>query len=263
MPLSIAMIPLAADAELSGKAIRADFHESWPDHPKPKKSEGKEDTISFGVGDDCVMLGVMPAPIPWDDLEGPCETSWLWPEAKAVLRKHTDHIIVTVMSEDEDPVERAKLLTRVCASVLATCDEALGVYWGDAALVNSSKTFRDFTHETLAEDGLPVYLWVDFRAGKAEDGRTAGFTHGLAALGHREFETESASDTPGDLRERLSALAQYVLENGPVIKDGNTVGGDEYEKIRVELVSSAFGNPKKVLRLEYEAGKKKKKPRRD
>ena len=62
---------------------------------------------------------------------------------------------------------------------------------------------------------------------------------------------------------RLFALAQYVLENGPVIKDGNTVGGDEQEQIRVALVPSAFGNPKKVLRLEYEDGKKKKKPRRD
>jgi len=83
MALSIAMIPLAADARISGKAIRADFHENWPDLPKPVKSDGgEENTIGFAVGDDIVLLGVMPAPIPWGDLEGPCETSWLWPEAR-------------------------------------------------------------------------------------------------------------------------------------------------------------------------------------
>lgn len=261
MALSIAMIPLAADARISGKAIRADFHENWPDLPKPVKSDGgEENTIGFAVGDDIVLLGVMPAPIPWGDLEVPCETSWLWPEARKVLRKHTDHIIVTVMG-DEDPIARAKLLTMVCASVLATCEEALGVYWGDAALVNSSKIFQAFTNDSLGDDGLPLYLWIDFRAGLAEDGRTAGFTVGLKALGHREFETESSTDEPGDLRERFFALANYVLDNGPVIKDGNTVGGDENEKIRVVLADSAFGNPKRVLRLEYESVKKKKKRR--
>ena len=251
------MIPLAPDAELSGKAIRAAFHEQWPDLPKPVKGESKDGILAFDVGDVTAMIAVMPAPIPWSDLEGPCETSWLWPDATDTLREHTDHLIVTVMGDD-DPIERAKILTRVCAAVLATCEEALGVYWGDAALVNSSKLFQAFTYEILGEGGLPLYLWIDFRVGPTDDGGTAGFTHGLAALGHREFETETSTDGIGELRERFFGLATYVLENGPVIKDGNTVGGDEHEKIRVELAPSAFGNPKRVLRLEYESGKKKK-----
>ena len=55
------------------------------------------------------------------------------------------------------------------------------------------------------------------------------------------------------MRERLLALAGYVLEKGPVISDGNTVGGDAGEKIRVVFSDSTFGHPDRVMRLVYES----------
>ena len=63
----------------------------------------------------------MRGPIPWSDLEGPCATSILWPKAAEELRPHTGHLIVTVLRQDDDPLEGSRMLTRACTSVLATC----------------------------------------------------------------------------------------------------------------------------------------------
>lgn len=249
MSISIAFIPLAPKAKLSSAAIRADFAEKWPDAARPKPVQAEKDQMAFRVGDSDVIIAFMRAPIPWSDLEGPCRTSWLWEDAEAALRGHAGHLIVTVLSQD-GPVEQSRLLTQVCASVLATCEQAPGIFWSNAALVVPSKVFQDFARDVLP-DGPPLYIWVDFRVGPSGNGKTRGFTTGMAALGHMEFETEESPEPPGELRERFFGLASYVLENGPVIKDGDTIGEDANERIRVTYAKSAFGHEGKVMRLEY------------
>ena len=73
----------------------------------------------------------------------------------------------------------------------------------------------------------------------------------MVALGHMEFEAEDVPESPGDLRDRFFGLANYVLENGPVIRDGDTIGEDARERIRVVYSQSAFGHEGQVMRLEY------------
>src|SRR6516165_7944281 len=143
LPVSMAMVALGDDGGLSADAIQRDLEKTWPDLPRANQTEEKDDTIAFSIGEQGVVLGLMPAPIPWSDLEGPCATSWLWQGAAGVLKQHTRHVIVTVNS-DSSPIERAKLLTQVTASVLATCSSALGVLWADAALLIPKPIFRDF-----------------------------------------------------------------------------------------------------------------------
>lgn len=251
MNISIAFIPLNPGARLSSAAILAGFAEQWPKLPKPEPDQALSDQIALRVGDCDVIIATMPAPIPASDLEGPSKTSWLWPDAELALRAHDRHLIVTVTSP-EGPIERSRLLTQVCASILATCAEAPGVFWTNAALLVPSKVFREFATKILP--GIPpLYIWVDFRVGQSDSGKSSGFTTGMAELGHMEFETESSPEPPEELRERFFGLANYVLENGPVIEDGHTIGEDENERIRVVYAPSAFGHDKQVMRLEYES----------
>lgn len=259
MDPAIALIPLLKGAKLSASRIRAHFAESWPEFPTPVPPDKKDgEIISFTVGESMVFIAMMRAPIPWSDLEGPCETSILWKDAAKVLKPHVGHLIVTVMEPGEDDVlELMGMLTRVCASVLATCEQAPGVYWGTATMLIPSEIFQKFTTDMLPH-GAPLHIWVDVRVGASEKGGSSGFTTGMAALGHLEFETENATDSPQELWERLYQLAGYVIENGPVLQNGHTVGADASEKIRVVHAPSAFGHKGKVLRLEYETGKQKK-----
>jgi hypothetical protein len=236
-------------AKLSSAAIRADFVKKWTDLPTPEPVKAEKDQVAFRVGDNDVIIALMRAPIPWSDLEGPCQTSWLWKDADVALRDHTGHLIVTVLSQD-DPVEQSRLLTQVCASILATCEQAPGVFWSNATLLIPSEVFQGFARDILPY-GPPLQFWVDFRAVPSGKGKTSGFTTGMKALGHMEFETESASEPPEELRKRFLGLANYVLEHGPVIKDGDTIGEDAHERIQVVYAKSAFGHTGKVMRLEY------------
>jgi len=250
MSIALSFVAFESEPALTLEALCADFASRWPDLPAPAQAGAQDNTLSFKVGDHDVIVGLMPAPYPWSDLEGPCATTILWPEAATVLKAHRTHAIVTVRSDELDAIERSTLLTRATASVLAASSTAVGVYWSDATLVVPKALFLDFATEILPH-GLPVPIWVDFRVGRDSDTTSAGFTSGMAALGHMELETRNATETPGELRERLTILVEYLLEHGPVIRDGDTVGGDENERIQVVYAESSFGHEGQVMRLEY------------
>jgi hypothetical protein len=250
------MVMFSDDPQLSITDIQSEHATKWPDLPTATDAGVEGNTLSFRVGSADVILGKMPVPIPWSDLEGPCATSILWPDAADVLREHKTHVIVTV-SGDFDPIELSTLLTQATASLMGASPTALGVYWGNATLVVPRDMFMDFAVDVLPH-GPPLHVWVDFRVGKDVDRTSSGFTKGMAALGHMEFEVPNAAEPPSALRERLLALAGYVVENGPVINDGDTIGRDASERIRVVYSDSVFGFEGQVMRLVYETDLPKK-----
>ena len=249
----MAMVTFNKDGRLSSRAVLKDLQSLWSDL-KVAQPEKKEHTLSFQVNDTLVALAVMPAPIPWSDLEGPCATSILWPDAEQVLREHATHMIVTAMS-DGPPIDRMKILTQVTAAVCGA-QGASGVMWYHATLVIPPDMFREFACDFLPGE-LPIPLWVDFRVGAGENGATQGFTAGMSSLGHMEIETLNSPEPVGELRERFFGLCHYLLENGPVIKDGHTIGQDANERIQVAYSPSSFGHEGQVMRLEYHPTKKK------
>ncbi len=261
MSISIAMVALGDNPEISEEAIKADLAAMWPDLPPAESfvedvdEEGEtpaaEDgtVASFQIEDARVFLAMVQAPIPWEEIEGPCLTSWLWPESEVEMKKMTNHCIVIVMA-DWEPMKRISLLTQVTSSVAETCPQTLGIYWGDSAMVISPQIFREFA--TLLPEDWPIFVWIDYRVSVNEEGKTCGFTTGMSAFDMMEIETNNASDPPGEFRERLIGLVCYLLENGPVIEDGNIVGEDENERIKVRYDDSEFGIEGKVMRLDYE-----------
>lgn len=250
MALAISMVLLQDDAELSAADIQRDMAAHWPDLEAPTDSKQQEGIVSFEIGSSSIILGKMPAPFPWSDLEGPCATSLLWPKAAEELKSHQIHWIVTVSGE-LDELELSRLLTQATASLMATCPSALGVYWANATMIVPKQIFIEFAQRILPHIA-PLDVWVDFRVGKDGPHTSAGFTSGMRALGHMEFEAQGSPEPPGELRERFLSLARYVVDNGPVINDGDTIGEDASERIRVVYSKSEFGHKEQVMRLEYE-----------
>lgn len=256
MGLGISMIMLTADTPIRIGDMKSQLEANWTDLPAATEVEEGDGTACLQLGDSSVVMAKMPAPIPWTDLEGPCGTSILWRNAAEEVKRHTIHWIVTV-NDDLEPVATSTLLTQATAAAMAACPSAIGVYWGNATLVVPKDLFVDFAKEVLPH-GPPLHVWVDFRVGKDSEKSSGGFTTGMKALGHMEFETQRSPEPPGELRERFLALAGYVVENGPVIRDGDTVGQDTEERIRVVYSDSAFGQEGKVMRLVYEEASPKK-----
>jgi hypothetical protein len=251
MPLQISMVLYAEEPVLSAEVLGEEMVSKWPGLAPLSEVEERDGTLAFRVGEANVIIGLMPAPIPWSDLEGPCATSLLWPNAANDVRGHTRHAIVTVRGESA-PVALSTLLTQVTAALMLSSPAALGAYWGNAALVMQKNLFVDFAVEVLPHE-LPLSIWINTRAGWTDDDQTlsAGFTTGLAALGHMELEARDATEPPSELRRRLEAIARYLLENGPVFNDGDTLGANAHEKIRVSHMASTFGVKGTVMRLIY------------
>ena len=161
------------------------------------------------------------------------------------------------MSGELAPIELSTRLTQATAAFMAACPSAIGVYWGNATLVVPKALFIDFAQEVMPS-GPPLHIWVDLRIGRDSEESSSGFTSGMAALGHMELETQKCPEPPGELRKRFEALIGYLLEKGPVINDGDTIGEDANERIRVVYSTSAFGHEGQVMRLHYEAASPKK-----
>ena len=230
---------------------------NWSDIAKFEDKEESDSSFSFNIGNAFIAVGVMAAPIPWGDLEGPCATSILWPDSKNELQQHQFHSIVTVSSEELTAIELSVLLTQITAALVAVTNGAIGVFWSNAAMVIPRKIFIEFASEILPQ-GPPVHIWVDFRVGTNEAGHSSGFTSGLARLGLMEIESTHSPESVAELRDRLTGLAEYLLINGLVINDGDTIGEDENAMIRVLYEKSSFGHEDNILGLHYLQAKPKK-----
>ena len=55
-----------------------------------------------------------------------------------------------------------------------------------------------------------------------------------------------------DLFESVSNIAHYLIQSGPVIADGNTVGGSEEERLLVRHRPSMINPNRLVYKIVYE-----------
>ncbi|HEY1173675.1 MAG TPA: DUF4261 domain-containing protein [Verrucomicrobiae bacterium] len=242
---SVAMIALRQNSMPAAKDVVQAFKKLWNE----ETSEEIEDDSFFGfnTSEGQIVCGLMPAPIPWEELEGPCETSPFWENATKEMRGHKAHLIVTANPRGENPVNASRLLTKAVAAILKTkC--GIGVYWGAGTLVNSSETFLEHAAQMSAEC-LPLYLWVDFRVVPDEGDTLTLFTTGMEALGLMEIEMVQAQIEPEEAVDLVFNFAHYLLENGPVLKDGDSIGMSETQHIQIQHAPSLFDVRGNVYRL--------------
>jgi Domain of unknown function (DUF4261) len=212
---------------------------------------GDGGVFSFDVGDEFVALALMPTAYPAADLEGPITTSWMWPQQQPIenVKQHRSFLIITMTGGTADPVRRRLTLTAVTA-LAAKQPGVMAVYWPEATLVLFPPVFVDMAEKIRSPEAPPLYLWVDLRVFRNTDGTTGMFTTGLAPLGHMEIEIPRIAMEPGDLREWLLNIMYYLLERGPILKHGETIGISADEQIRITHCESSFGHTGKVVRLE-------------
>jgi len=249
MASSIAMIALSGPPATTVSDVVSRLQKQWP-HITVADPADDEETLSFTADGQLVVAGRIRAPIPWTELEGPCATSWMFPNAAAALKPHTGHAIVTV-NGDAPPFQRLRLLTQVIVALLGAWNTALGVYWPIGGMVHRPDVFAKLAVASLPAEP-PLLLWIDFRVWANEDRTSSGFTCGLSHFGLMELETENASERPRALQDRLISIAGYLIDNGPVLGDGHTIGEGAEAEIRVHHALSAFGRSEQVLRLVYQ-----------
>ncbi len=187
-------------------------------------------------GNQLITVMSMPAPIPQDrGLWSRAVTAW--PEADAVAARHRGHLIVSVLGQNQETLPTARLMTAVIGALIAIMPECCAVVW-DGKVARSADLWQHLSMQSYAPfPDYPFTLWVDVLPFRSQKGIGA-VTMGLAAFVDREIQFETSRLPLDALVERVLGLVVYLIEHGPVLKDGDTFGGDAEERIAVRYKNS-------------------------
>lgn len=223
---------------------------TWPREAPLAQLQGADGALTFDFMGGLGFVGYMPAPVPWSELEGPATCAWHWPDAVSVLRAHKTHLVVGVSAEEESPKARAIRLTLLTAAVCTAMPAATAVYWASGTTISPADRFLELAKE-MSPGALPLLSWVEFRTFPGNVSGTFNvFTTGLEALGLMEIEVRDAARPPAQLLERVMDVAAYLLESGPVLKDGDTIGTSATERLRIHHAPSKWDREGAVLWIE-------------
>jgi hypothetical protein len=225
--------------------LSADFKSNYG--KKISIPAGTDSTVSFSVDGETIAIAHMPVPIPFGDIEQSASLAYNWVNALKDISVHKSHLIVPVMQGTPNAITGFRIFTRVLSSLLRTTN-SIGVYQGNQSLLIPK---QDYLNEAalMDDDYLPLNLWLYFGLRTGERGNS-GYTYGMKEFGKMEMEVVNVDMKLEDIRSFLFNVAHYVLKYDITLKDGETCGMSEKEKIAITLSRGIFveGN---TLKLAY------------
>jgi hypothetical protein len=196
-----------------------------------------------------LIAGLVDAPLPQHHWQSWTENAWWWPEAAEVMSGNQAHLVVSSSWDQSTRLDAHVKHTLVVREFIDQLP-ALAVSWG-SVLVSANQFAGEF-HKFQSEQILPVRLWVLIQLSGDGEGGTIVSTRGMDAFGLREIEANSAPMEPQDALLFVNNLAGYLISKGPVVDDGDTVGGSENERIRVRFAPSFREGLGEVYLLDFE-----------
>lgn len=247
----LALVALSEELLPRPETVVAQLAERFPDAAALSATSETEGGVTFTFGNSTGNYTLVDREIPWSQLEGPCATAWYWPEAEEAMRSHQAHLFVTLLDQSKDPIECSIHLTQLVASIAAVTPSA-GLVWGPSSQVHKPVDFA-ITASQMTRDDLPLGLWIDFRVSQIDDGQNFMlFTTGLESLGHREFEVPQFAGEPQNLAGAVYNITHYVLEKGPILKEGEAVGLPDGGQMNVAFGQSMLDAGQDVIQLTFE-----------
>lgn len=215
-------------------------------------AESKNSIITVAKGAESVgFIAHMPAPIPDGEAESNADGNFLWPHGKDEVAQHRSHVVVTNMGgQEQTPIQSAVTVTQL-ALVALDVFGGIGVYWGNASVCNSRQVFEELC-ENISAKHLPVPAWLRFQVMRVSENELGIYTLGMKQFGLMEIEVDRCQMELEQLFEFVSNLAHYLIQSGPVIADGNTVGGSEEERIVVFHQPSIIDPQRQVYKIVFD-----------
>lgn len=223
----------------------------YPDAPKLVEAGSTDNLFTCTIGEYTAAVTLVPRPVPWSQLEGPCATAWYWPDATEALKDHQAHLLVALVDDGSKSIDKSIALTQLVSGLVGTAP-VQGVFWGPGRLVHPPQAFLDQAQQMSPRD-LPLFLWIDFRVERDPDGNGRLYTTGLEALGKLEIEIRDFPGEPQIMLEYAYNVAHYLLGKQKQINEGDTVGLTDEVQAVVHLARSMFDPAMEVVRLEFQS----------
>jgi hypothetical protein len=205
----------------------------WPDH----MGDPKADLEVFGAW----SMGQF-GPGAWPGgLERACQHSWGWPDGRSVPLQHQAFIRIRssyvfggdndapVMPNDYNALQELEFVTRIAAA-LVRLPEVLCFFNPNGECVRSASQFLEALNRHTSAEQMPLDVWSNVRFFRFEDTKPEWAlmdTVGMSQLDAPDHEACFPLDAynPSEVDNFLRNVSVYVVEHGPVIRDGDTVDG--------------------------------------
>jgi hypothetical protein len=231
--------------------VRSVHGPKFEEHEATAQDEGEGFVIL--ADDDPISVIFVDASVPADLVEWPLKLNSTWPDAAAVVERSRAHIIIGGLREKathDDVFEQALAVTLIAATISQYLPVE-GVIFPDAERICSPNELRRGAMR-LANRQVPGELWstIQFIAESAAGGRRIGaLSYGLMPFIGRELEFQPADIDLEGVAKRMLGLSHYLIVNGPVIKDGETVGLTPSEKIHIRFRDEGRRSAVPILEL--------------
>jgi Domain of unknown function (DUF4261) len=196
------------------------------DHLKPT------DAMVLPVDGDLAFGMAINAPYP-DTLRQQAQFAYWWPNALQDLARHRAHFVVSCGWSKHSRLD-AHIRHAVLVRELIEQLPVIGVLWG-SSLVQTNVFKSEFAN--MQKGGFPFSLWVLIQFSRQPNGNILISTVGMRDFQQMEIETESSLPLDQTF-DRVRKFGSYLLSSGAVVKDGDTIGSSEREKIKVRHTRS-------------------------
>ena len=245
--------------------------------------------LLFRVFDVPILIVPAARPLPRAEFAADWQPRRQFPSAPEVLEQHQAHTIIFALNDPKTTAEqvRAAEAVSVVATAFASGANTLGIHWGEAdlaippaAMVEAFQKAKSDAEAAKAANQpvKPIWhrlltMWVNIRPVTADVFRAAcgqtlpeklgtdipddavGFaTRGLAGFIGREIELIPSGRPAPEQALVLVNLLAYLLDQGQVFKDDDTLGFTEERTIVANIVEASklpgMGDTP-ILRLSY------------
>jgi hypothetical protein len=205
-------------------------------------------------------------PIPKNTFDVALQTSHGLQNGEQIVKEHEAHLIISPLNGTDSQLRAifSALGVMTLAELLAQKASSLGFFWSNSEVLADNQQFSSYTGKAgeaigafnqkvpNALYGLPATFWAGLRM-ISPDRKTifGAVTKGLDALTGFEIQIEPFKCQPAEAAKHLFGMVAYILANGPVFKEGNTIGIEQDKNFRMKLMPAKAGLPARwVMALE-------------
>lgn len=239
----LAFIALKESGDVTGQSLLKKVRSNLADDVVSKmlSSDNADNAMLLDVDGVTVTVMAVDQPLPQQEYADPLSLERQWKDARDDLGKSPSHVIVSTLAEvasHEDALKAAKIVTIIVAAV-TQCVPSIGVVWTNGHRVVPAEVFQSESTK-IAKGELPFFSWVNLiflRGPDTAEGNptTAVLTKGMEPFIGREIEFLPTTMVPGEAAKRVIGLAEYLLQQGPIVGDGETIGLTQDEMINVSF----------------------------
>ena len=191
--------------------------------------EVKDEAVVFNVGEMMVACSLLPSPVPNKEAEEAAKRNVFWKDGADRVGEHNAQVLLAIMNKF-DALDQALLFAKV-ASCLLKLENASGIY--KAPTCYEKQFYINFAN-SIKDDALPMPILIHAGMYLAKSGLCA-YTSGLRVLGYEEMEVINSQLQPDQVIGMLYAISEYVVSEEVTLKDGETIGFTDEQKIPIAV----------------------------